>query len=91
MPEIIRESKPVARKHYPCEASHWINQASLADAEYEPDDLLLLSAAKADRYKILPGHKYVCQVQRVEGLIETFRARIDMHNICLKYELYPEE
>lgn len=91
MSELIRESTPVARHHYPCQASHWINQASLPDSEFEPDELLLLSAAKADRYKIRPGQKYVYQVQRVDGLIETFRARLDMHNICLKYELYPEE
>jgi len=91
MSELIRESKPVARKHYPCEASHWICQASLADNEYEPDDLLLIEAARADKWKILPCSKYIYQVSRVDGELQVFRARQDMHNLCLKYELYPEE
>lgn len=91
MSELIRESTPIARRHYPCEASHWINQSNFGDEEFEPDELLLLSAAKADRFKIRPGTRYLNQVQRVDGRIENFRARIDMHNLCLKYELYPEE
>jgi hypothetical protein len=91
MPELIRESTPVARKHYPCEASHWINQANWGASDFEPDEQLLLSAAEADRFKIRPGTRYLYQVQRVDGRLEVFRARIDMHNLCLKYELYPEE
>lgn len=80
----------VARKHHECDACHWLNVAGLRDDEYEPDDLLIVQAARADRWKIRPGERYQSQTVIHEGRIQTVRYKPPIAAICDKYELWPD-
>ena len=86
--ELINESTPVARKHYNCDACEWTFNGDIGPEFYTADELLLIDAAKADKRKILPGQQYVKQTLRDGRELLTYRARVDMHKICLKYDMF---
>ncbi|MBL4833607.1 MAG: hypothetical protein JKY26_06485 [Pseudomonas sp.] len=90
MTTLLRESRPVARKEYECDAAEWYINSNLGRHDFEPEDWAIIEKASAERFKILPGLPYVRQSGIYEGELCTFKARIDMHGICLKYEIYEE-
>lgn len=88
--EFSRVTRPTARKSYPCDAA----QVVIDNApffEYSPDEYAAIETAKANGYRILAGEKYVKCVGVWEGQFETFRARFDLDEICLKYKLYVDD
>ena len=88
--EIEEVTYPVARKEYTCQAWDWINNSGLGENEYDPEDWLIIEKARAENFKILKGTKYVCCRGKYDGEFTTFRARLDLHNICLEHELYED-
>ena len=40
---------------------------------------------------IRPGEKYINEVQKDGGELVVFRANVAMNDICLKYDLYPDD
>ncbi len=88
--ELQTESHPVARKEYPCEASYWVAQSGCGEQEFTPEDWETVQRAKSENWRILPGTQYLKVHGKWEGEFATFRAREDMHHICLAYDLYGE-
>ena len=88
--EIETVTTPVARKDYHCEASDWICNASYPDEDYDPEDLETINKARNESWKILKGQKYLKVSGKFEGEFCTFRARIDLEEVCKKYDLYPD-
>lgn len=88
--EIENTTYPVARKEYHCQAWDWIDNAGYDEGDYEPEDWETIEKARTEGFKILPGTKYVCTHGKWEGEFTTFRARNDLHHICLDYDLYPD-
>lgn len=86
---IIRESTPVARKPYHCDACDFINEA-LGAVTFEISDLRKIVKARRSDWQIQPGQQYIRQFNTDGGITWTFRAIPEMHEICLKYNLYPE-
>jgi len=87
---ILRDSKPVARKEYDCEASDWLLNSNMGEEDMTPEEWQTIKNAEAERFKILPGRLHVSQAGIYEGEFYTFRARIDINDICLKYDIYEE-
>ncbi|TVO75106.1 hypothetical protein [Sedimenticola selenatireducens] len=81
-------SYPVAKKAYRCDACEWINNVPIDECDLADDERHAISAAKADRYKILKGQKYIKVRGIWEGTWQTFRARIDINNICQRHDIY---
>lgn len=86
---LLQEKKHVARKPYECQACYWIREAGnwgwLSFAERR-----IVVKAKQNGWKIQPGETYIYQFL-VEGSERwSFRAIPEMHEICEKYDLYPE-
>lgn len=90
MPLMTSEIR-TARKSYPCGAYYWINRSNYGDADFSPQDCAILKAAEKDGFMILPGMKYMYQTSVDGDGWGEFRARLDMHEICRKYDLYPED
>lgn len=89
MAELIKQTTPKARKEYNCMASEWIsNEEHDIFAEMTFSEKKILAKAWREKCKILPGQKYIRQCMKEDGELYTYRARIDMHDICLKY-IYP--
>lgn len=87
---IGEETKPVARKDYDCDACPWIFNGDIGPDYYTADELLIIDAALADKGKIKKGQQYVRQTLKDGRDLITYRARIDMHDICLKYDIYQD-
>lgn len=88
---FIKEKFVIAKKYHGCDASRvWNNANCGVDDCHNADERLILEAAEADGWKIKKGDKYFCQTNSDDGIIYDFKARIDMHNLCLKHDLYNE-
>jgi len=87
---LLRSETRKARKRHNCDAwEHYCN-SSYGDNEFTPDELEVIKGVQSDGGQILPGMQYVYQSSvDADGFCE-FRARPDMHAICLKYNLYPD-
>lgn len=91
MYQFLRDDTPVARKTYLCDASEyvqeWLHQQIFTISEYRE-----IVKAKRQGWKIQPGQKYIKQVGVDEGAHEmmVYRAIPDMHDLCLKYDLFPD-
>lgn len=86
--ELERTSTPKARKEYPCEALDAINSSGYRKADFAPEDWATIEAARASGGRIAKGDRYLLTEGKWEGEFTNFRARIDLHEICIKYGLY---
>lgn len=93
MPTLIKESYPIAKKEYRCIACSFLMKAWEKDDVAEnctEEEIESVKAAIRDEYKIKPGQKYLYQFIRDCEDVFSFRGRIDIDEICRKYNLYPE-
>ncbi len=81
---------PVARKEYECGASVWLNESGYVEEDFDPSDWTVIERARTEGFKIIPGERYMCTRGIWEGEWSTFRARLDIDEICIAYELYDE-
>jgi hypothetical protein len=88
--DFYTSTMPVAKKDYPCDAWVWISNANLSDDDFEEEDREIIFKAKSEGYKILKGTKYSKTKGMFNGEFTTFRSRIDLDDICKKYDLYEE-
>jgi hypothetical protein len=85
---LANTTTQIAQKEYHCEASDWITNGGIDERDFAPEDWKIIQDAQAEKWKILPGTRYVKTVGQWEGSWETFRAREDLDAICHKYKLY---
>lgn len=93
MLEIISTSEHVAKKEYNCDSSEWLLEY-VRDEGRLPRKITfaekrLLVIAQREKFKILPGAKYIRQAGKYDYFY-VVRMRPEIHKICCKYELYPE-
>ncbi len=88
MIELLSESNPKARKDDNCMACDWIINTDLQDIPLTFADLRLIVKAGRSGWKIRKGDMYLKQPVKFEGEIRTFRAIPEIHDICIKYDLY---
>ena len=91
MDEIISSTEHVARKNYPCDASLWITESGVLQESgfFSIKDLRVLVKIRQDGWKILKGMKYKRQVIK-DGQLYTVRGRLDVIDICLRYDLFED-
>ncbi len=85
--DVATNTEPVARKEYICQASEWINNRCCRD-DLTPDEQILYDKASSDGFKITKGMKYRKTDGFYDGEPSVFRARPEMDDICLKYDMY---
>ncbi len=83
-------TRPVARKSYLCDACDAFRLSGISDDELSPDDLLIVQAARADKWRILPHRQYVKRIYKDDGLLQTYRARPDMDWLVDRLELFSD-
>jgi hypothetical protein len=86
---LLKSSTQTAKKAYDCDACIWIREAGNWDWMTFAERRLVVKARQKD-WKILPGEKYLYQFLVEDGDKWSFRAIPEMHDICLKYDCYPE-
>jgi len=85
---LLADERPIARKEYHCQASDWIRECGWADGDWSQDEAAAIEAAKTDGWKIHKGERYVYQTGVSDGEMVTFRAKVCLHEICLRHNLY---
>lgn len=88
---ILKDEIRTARKEYSCGAYYWFDRSNYGPQDIEPEDWKIIEAVRADDCLVKPGMRYLYQaIVDGDGFGE-FRARLDMHQICLLYGLYPQD
>ena len=88
---VYTDSEPQAKKEYPCDAWVSLLRSGYAEFDYHPKDWAIIQKARAEDGRILIGSQYLKRKGIWERKPCTFRARMDLHKICLKYDLYDDE
>lgn len=87
---VIRETTiKCARKDHECMACLFLRDG-IRDGDFTFSEYRSIVRARQDGWKIKKGQSYIEQFNRGDG-VYVFKARPDIHKICLKYDLYPEE
>jgi len=84
---LLSHKELIAKKDYNCDACTWLIESDyrwgLTISEYRA-----IIKARRNGYRIKDGSKYIYQASVNYGDFCTFRAIPEIHNICLKYEMY---
>ena len=85
---VLSESEPIARKQHNCMACEFILNCGVNGFGYTFAELRLIAKAKRNNYNVVKGQKYIRQNNICDGEIYTFKAIPEMHELCLKHDLY---
>lgn len=89
---ILHEKIKTARKEYGCAASEWICAIGERDLINDYDlsfaDKRKVIKMRDEHYRIKPGDKYLEQVGLFEGSFYCVQCRLDVVEMCKKYDLY---
>lgn len=89
MEEVIWTSQQVARKSYPCDASIWIYETQAwQDYDFTYAELRIIAKMRRNGWRILKGQRYIKQVSVLDGKLIVWRGLPEIHQICLKYDIY---
>jgi len=89
--QILIEQIRKANKEHRCDACYWWDRSNYGEQDVTPDEWKVIESAQQDGWKIVKGQKYLFQSFVYDGMIQTFKGRLDIDEICKKYDLYPEE
>lgn len=91
MNRIISDKITVARKRYRCDASErWLESGYTLDDCESGDQRLMVEAAMADRWHILPGQAYRKVVGVQDNELCVYRARPGMDKVCFDLDMWGE-
>jgi hypothetical protein len=91
MDRVLTDELVQARKHYPCDACyHWLQSSCGLNDCTTSEQRLIVEAAEADKWKILPGQKYRKVTGIWEGQLTTYRARPGMQSVIEQLGLCDE-
>lgn len=91
MERVFTDKIVMAKKHYGCDASKQWNRAGYTVADCEtPEQRLMVEAAEADKWRILPGQAYRKVTGIHEGALSTYRARPGMDAVCHDLDMWDE-
>lgn len=81
-----------ANKEYHCDAASWIKNSDVGtnDFDFTEKDLATVKKAKSENWKIKKGTIYIKTTGMWDGEFSVFKARIDLNEICINYDIYEE-
>lgn len=89
MAELIYEARLKARKDHECMACIYLTESGILDeGELSFSEFREVVKAKRDGFKIKAGQGYIRQFVKCGGDVATVTVRPEIHDICIKYDLY---
>lgn len=86
MDRVLRRKVVTARKHHSCDACHWWQRSNYGIDDCTPTQWVVVLSAQADGWRILPTQQYLVVTGVQDGVLTTYRARLDMQHLI--EELY---
>ncbi len=84
------QTNPKARKNYGCCACDWVSEIGEYDYMTFAERRAVV-IARNNGWRILKGEKHHCQtILDCDGKPFTFRAKFEIHDICIKYDIYED-
>lgn len=91
MERVFADKIVTAKKHYRCDASEqWRRSGYTVDDCETSEQRLIVEAAEADKWSILPGQKYRKLTGIHDGDFCTYRARPGMDELCAAMDMWGE-
>ena len=90
MVTIISTTNRKARKMHQCNACLFLFEADYRNLGATVSEYRAIANAKQKNGKIYPGETYDEVFYEDGGAVGTFRQKPEIHEICLKYDLYFE-
>jgi hypothetical protein len=92
MIEVIQDRKvKAARKEYHCDASDFLrDMLGEIRSELSFSEKRLVVKARQENWKIKKGSTYLYQYNKIDNDTYSFRCRPEIHQLCVKYDLYPD-
>ena len=90
MVTVLSESMPTARKSHICSACEWVVAHGVDGMGFSFAEKREIVKAKRNKWNIVKGQKYIRQSNIQDGELYCFKAIPEIHEICLKYDLYEE-
>lgn len=88
---VLDDGLHVTRRAYDCDqARYWWEMAGLSECDVEPGDWATVQAAIAKNWRIEPGDRYRRVVYVDGGKLVTYRAGLDMENLCQRLGLFDD-
>lgn len=95
MVRLIAERRRKARKDYHCDSSEFVREYYEGNSDrvklFTHEEWLSVMMARANNWRIKKGQVYLYQFLTDGGDTWSIKSIEAMHNICLSYDLYPEE
>jgi hypothetical protein len=90
MMTVLSDTIQTSMAFYPCDACEiWLN-TGYDKPDVSVGDWLVIEGARADKWKIRKGVKYRKIISIDNGQFSTYRARLDMDNLCNRLDLYED-
>ena len=88
MVTVLSESEPTARKPHYCDACDWLCNYGWNGMGLSFSEMRDVAKAKANKWHIVKGQKYLRQNNVQDGELRTFKAIPEIHAICLAHDYY---
>lgn len=85
---VISESRPVARKHYECNACLFLRDALADGLELPYSEAKHVVRARQNNWRIVPGQQHIKIFGKDGGEAYSIRCIIEIDRLCQKYDLY---
>lgn len=90
---VIHETKQKARKNYHCDSSGYLLDlySQGIDTKFTFTEMRAMVEARQSNCTIFKGETYIRQFNGDGGDTCVWRAKPEIHEICIKYKLYEDD
>ena len=88
---VFKNKIVIARKQHDCCACEMISNGDDPEDWMEVDELIAWLKAKEKGFKINQGEQHVYQSGVYSGDFYTYRAIPEIHDICVKYDMFGDD
>ena len=88
MGDLYTQRNVVARKEYLCSACVIFAESRYGEKDVSKEDWAIIQKAQKEMWSIKKGDLHVVRSGFYDGSAFRNRSRIDMDNICIKYDHY---
>lgn len=84
---VLSDTQPIAKKDYHCDACAWLLNGGFPEG-MKISEWRSIVKAKRNGWKVKVGQKYLRQTGIYDGDFYCTKSIPEIHEICLKYDVY---